>query len=196
MNEFEKLKNEIKNCSLCKDIVPHISPIIQGNQYPKIMQIGQAPSRSCQLSQKPFDDQSGKKLLEWYQITREEFDNPDYFYIAAMAKCYPGKAKTSGDNPPPKICAQTYLTKELEIIEPDIYIVIGSYAAKWLFPHVPFENLVFQNHIYKGKPLYVLPHPSPLNRRWLKAHSQFEKDRILEVRKHIHTLIKKASKAF
>lgn len=191
MNKFEELKNEILNCRICENLIEgYDHPIIQGNQYPKIMQLGQAPSRTCMESGKAFDDASGKKLLEWYGISREEFDNPDNFYIAAMAKCYPGKAKTSGDNPPPKICAKTYMDRELELVEPDMYIVIGRYAANWLFPNEKLETLIFSEHMYKGKPLYVIPHPSPLNRRWLKNHPQFEQEKILEIRNKIHELVR------
>lgn len=190
MSEFEDLRQEILNCQICKGLIDgYDHPITSGNQKAKIMQIGQAPSRTCMMTGKAFDDASGKKLLEWYAIKREEFDNPDNFYIAAMAKCYPGKSSTSGDNPPPKICAQTYMNRELEIIEPEMYIVIGSYAAKWFFPKEKLTDLIFQNHTYKGKPLYVIPHPSPLNRRWLKAHPEFEKERIIDIRNQIHKLI-------
>jgi uracil-DNA glycosylase len=34
--------------------------------------------------------------------------------------------------------------------------------------------LVFEELQYKGKPAFVLPHPSPLNRKWFKDHPSFE----------------------
>ncbi len=139
---------------------------------------------------KPFNDISGKKLLnDWYHITREEFDNPHHFYITSVGRCYPGKAKTTGDNPPSVMCADLFLKRELEIIEPEIYIVIGSYAAQYFFKDEPLENLVFNNHTYKGKPLYVLPHPSPLNRKWLKDHPLFEEVRMKEIRQVIKNIL-------
>mgnify|MGYP002595862264 FL=1 len=83
------------------------------------------------------------------------------------------------------------MKKELNIIEPQIYIIIGSYAAKYLFPNETLESLIFNDHIFQGRPLYVLPHPSPLNRKWLKDHPQFEQDRMPQIRTIIHKYIEK-----
>lgn len=186
MNSFEQLKADLQSCQKCQDILTP-QPIFQGQQNSRIMQISQAPSKKVMETGKPFNDASGQKLLkDWYQISREQFENPNHFYITSIGRCYPGKAKTTGDNPPIIMCANHFLKKELEIIEPQIYIVIGSYAAHYLFPNESLESLVFQDHLYRGKPLYVLPHPSPLNRKWLKDHPQFEKERMPMIRKIIH----------
>lgn len=192
MEKLEILKKDILSCKACKDILEHDpNPIFQGNEHSHIFQIGQAPSRTVMETGKPFNDASGKKLLDdWYQITREQFYDPDNFYIASIAKCYPGKTKRTGDNPPPISCAKLFLNKELELVEPDLYIVIGAYAAKWLFPDTDFTTLVFQNHFFHKRPLYVLPHPSPLNRKWLKDHPEFEKQRIIEIREKIHDILR------
>lgn len=191
MDDFQKLKRDLVTCDRCKDIfdnMPH--PIFQGQKDSLIMQISQAPSKKVMETGKPFNDISGKKLLnDWYHITREEFDNPHHFYITSVGRCYPGKAKTTGDNPPSVMCADLFLKRELEIIEPEIYIVIGSYAAQYFFKDEPLENLVFNNHTYKGKPLYVLPHPSPLNRKWLKDRPLFEEVRMKEIRQVIKNIL-------
>lgn len=193
MDEFQRLKEDLINCDRCKDILEYpLHPIFQGQINSAIMQIGQAPSRKVMETGKPFNDISGKKLLcDWYQITREQFENPQNFYITSIGRCYPGKAKVTGDNPPCLECADLFLKRELEIIEPQIYIIIGSYAAQYFFGDEPLEKLVFHDHTYKGKPLYVLPHPSPLNRKWLKDHPLFETSRMIEIRKTIKDILQK-----
>jgi uracil-DNA glycosylase family 4 len=192
MDEFRKLKKDILQCQKCQNIFddpPH--PIFQGQHNSLIMQIGQAPSKKVMMTGKPFNDASGKKLLcDWYQVSREQFDDPQNFYISSIGRCYPGKAIT-GDNPPVLQCADLFLKRELEIIKPQMYIIIGHYAAQYFFKDELLEELVFQDHTWQGKPLYVLPHPSPLNRKWLKDHPQFEKERTLEIREKIQTLIQK-----
>lgn len=192
MNEFDKLKEELLNCRYCKDIFYNTpKPIFQGKQNAKIMQISQAPSKTVMETGKPFNDASGKRLKQqWYEINDEQFYNPDNFYIASIARCYPGKAKTSGDKAPPSVCAQRFLRKELDLIHPQMYIVIGSYAAKWMFPNDSFDDLIFRDHTYNDRPLFVLPHPSPLNRRWFKEHPEFEKERIKVIREKIKAIIK------
>lgn len=191
MNEFDKLKRDLLNCQKCKDIFDYTpKPIFQGQQNSHIMQISQAPSKKVMETGRPFNDMSGKKLLnDWYQITREQFDDPCHFYVTSIGRCYPGKAKTTGDNPPVYDCAKIFLKRELEIIEPQIYIIIGGYAAKYFFKDKDLDYLVFHDHTYKGKPLYVLPHPSPLNRKWLKDHPQFENERMVEIRNVIKKYI-------
>ena len=182
--EFNNLIKELKKCNICKDkfgFTPH--PIVIGNTNSKIVQISQAPSRTVHESLKPFTDQSGKKLkYEWYQITDEEFYNPDNFYIAALSHCYPGKDKNGNDRMPPRICYEKWIKKELEYINNRIYILIGAKSAKVFFPNDNFNDLVFKDNYLNGKLTLVLPHPSPLNIKWFKDHPDFLNKRIYEVR--------------
>ena len=191
MNKFETLKQEILTCQACCDILAYKPrPVFQGQQNSKIMQISQAPSRKVMETGLPFNDPSGEKLRnDWYQITSKEFYDSNNFYITSIGRCFPGKANT-GDNPPPIQCAQRFLSRELELVQPEIYILIGAHAAKFFYPQESLEDLIFHDHIYRGKPLFVLPHPSPLNRKWLKDHPEFEKERIVYIRKIIHKCLK------
>lgn len=184
--QFEELKKEVLSCRRCKEKFgydPH--PIFTGKINSKIMQISQAPSQNVHITLKPFNDLSGKKLkYEWYQITDDIFYNEDNFYITSLAHCYPGKGKGKGDNAPPKICSQ-WLKKEIEIVNNKIYIIVGSMAAKFLFPNEKFNDLVFKNNYLNNKLAIVLPHPSPLNIKWFKDNPDFYEKRLPEVRKII-----------
>ena len=192
MEEFEIIKKNILQCRACQEIfVFEPTPIFWGNETSKIVQISQAPSKRVNEIEKPFMDQSGKTLKEqWYQITEEEFYNPDNFYITAMAHCYPGKDKNGADRQPPQYCYEKWIQQEIKQIKNKLYIVIGAKAASTLFPHQNYETLIFQNHELNGKPAIVLPHPSPLNRRWIKAHPEFLGKRIKEVREQIYKIIR------
>ena len=190
--EFNKLIKELKKCDICKnkfDFTPH--PVVIGNTNSKIVQISQAPSRTVHESLKPFTDQSGKKLkYDWYQITDEEFYNPDNFYIAALSHCYPGKDKNGNDRMPHRICYEKWIKKELEYINNKIYILIGAKSAKVFFPNDNFNDLVFKDNYSNGKLTLVLPHPSPLNIKWFKDHPDFLNKRIYEVRTIIKEILK------
>ncbi len=189
---FEKLKNEIEKCRDCEEkfgFEPH--PIFWGKQNSKIVQISQAPSNNVHHSLKPFTDMSGKTLkYEWYQITDEEFYNQDNFYIGALAHCYPGKDKKGNDRNPPKCCFTKWVEQELKMIDNQLYIIIGAKAAKTFFPEKDYEELIFRNQTWNHKMAIVLPHPSPLNKKWLKDHPDFMNKRIIEVRKIIKEIIK------
>jgi uracil-DNA glycosylase family 4 len=185
------LQKQIKNCRLCQDEFGYEPrPVIQGNHNAKIVQIGQAPSKAVHETGKPFYDASGKKLREeWYQITEDEFYDPDNFYILSMAHCFPGKSKSGGDQRPPKICARMWLKKEMDLVDNEIYIVIGGIAAKFFFPNEKITSLAFENKKINGKPAFIMPHPSPLNVKWFKDNPRFEHKRILEIRQIIHDTI-------
>ena len=189
---FDSLIKQIRKCTYCEEhfgFTPH--PVVWGSENSKIVQISQAPSNNVHHSLKPFTDMSGKTLkYEWYQITDEIFYNQEYFYIGALAHCYPGKDKNGNDKLPPKCCFKKWVEKEIQYVNNEIYIIIGARAAKVFFPNKNFEELVFKNNYWNNKLTIVLPHPSPLNKRWLKEHPQFLNERIIEIRNIINEVIK------
>ena len=134
---------------------------------------------------------SGKTLkYEWYQITDDDFYNTDNFFIGALAHCYPGKDKNGNDKQPPKCCWIKWIEEELQILDNEIYIVIGAKAAKVFFPNEIYEELIFKDNVWNGKKTIVLPHPSPLNKKWIKDHPQFLQKRIHEIRNTIWDILK------
>lgn len=189
--EFDKLIKDIKECNICEKkfgFKPH--PVVLGKENSKIVQISQAPSKTVHETLKPFSDMSGKRLkYEWYKITDDVFYNPDNFYLVALSHCYPGKDKNGNDKMPPKICYKKWISKELELINNEIYIIIGSKAAKVFFTDENYNDLIFKNNYINGKLTIVLPHPSPLNIKWFKENPGFDK-RIYEVREIINNVLK------
>ena len=185
------LEQDILACRRCEDrfgYAPH--PIVFGNEHAKIMQISQAPSQNVHKTLRPFDDASGRKLRnEWYDIDEQTFYDPDHFYITALAHCYPGKSANGGDRLPPKICAGMWLRREMEWVDNRIYVIIGARAAHYFFPNADYTELIFNDQVLNGRPTYVLPHPSPLNVGWFKAHPEFISQRIQAIRDAVHSAI-------
>jgi len=192
MNEtFSEFRNKLLKCRYCKDKFGfEPNPIVRGNQCAKIVQISQAPSKNAHKIGKPFDDMSGKKLREWYEVPDDIFYNPDLFYITSIAHCFPGKNKKGGDRDPPLICAEKWLFKELSFVKNDIYLIIGRTAAKFLFPRKNYYDLIFNDQKLNKKPAFILPHPSPLNIKWFKDNPDFLTKRLPKIRKIIHETIK------
>lgn len=188
---LEKLQQDISSCRYCEDkfgFEPH--PIVWGNENSKIMHISQAPSLNVYKTLKPFNDASGEKLRkEWYRIPDDVFYNPDFFYIVSIAHCYPGKAPGGGDRQPPKICANRWLLKVIELVNNEIFLIVGGVAAKFFFPKQNFTSLVFNDNKINGKPAYVLPHPSPLNVKWFIDHPEFLQSRVKEIEKVVHEVL-------
>lgn len=191
LQKFKNLQKQIRACRFCQEdfgFEPH--PIVFGNPQAKIMQISQAPSRTVHDTGKPFHDASGRRLrAEWYKITDDIFYQPDNFYIVSIAHCYPGKLPRGGDRHPPKCCADKWLIQELQLVQNEIYILIGSAAASYFFPGEKLSKLVFEDLEIHGKKAFVLPHPSPLNMKWFRDYPQFMEKRVFEVEKEVHKVL-------
>ena len=187
VNEFIILKHNILQCKNCENIFGFKpNPIVHGNLNSKIVQISQAPSYNVHITQRPFNDASGRKLkYKWYKINDEIFYNEDNFYITALSHCFPGKTLKGGDKLPPLSCARMWLQKEISLINNSIYIIIGRKAADFFFPKENYVNLIFQNNRLNEKTAIVIPHPSPLNIKWFKEHPEFERDRLPYIRNKI-----------
>ena len=191
IEEFNKLKEEIKNCRICSDYFGFIPrPYFFGRIDSKIVQISQAPSKMVHYSGKPFNDKSGERLREWYEIDEETFYDERIFYMTSLSHCYPGK-NNNRDNKPPLICAKKFLLRELKLIENEIYIIVGSMAAKFLFPNQDFTYLVFNSPLnLNNKPAYIIPHPSPQNIRWLKQNPEFYESCLPNLQKVIKRMVR------
>ncbi len=187
-HELEQLHKQILACRLCRDkfgFEPR--PFVWGKANAKIMQISQAPSLRVHRSGKPFDDVSGQRLRQWYGIDEAQFYDQSQFYITSIAHCYPGKTRRGTDRHPPVSCARLWLEREIRLVHNEIFIIIGSVAARYFYQDRDFTSLVFDNHLMlRNKPAMVLPHPSPANWHWLAAHKDFETQVLPGVRQIIH----------
>lgn len=102
---MNNLLNKIHRCEICREHLPMgPRPVIQLNEFSKIVIISQAPSRRVHETGIPWNDASGKKLKSWINVSDEIFYNPSCISILPMGFCYPGKA-ISGDLPPRLECA-------------------------------------------------------------------------------------------
>lgn len=122
----------------------------------------------------PWNDQSGKKLREWLNVTDEEFYNTENFAIIPMGFCYPGKGKT-GDLPPRPECAPQWHDALLEKMRNvDLIILIGAYAQNYyLKDKKTLTERVGDFKTYLPK-YFPIPHPSPTDRFWRAKNLWFE----------------------
>ncbi len=185
------LHTRILSCRLCQrhfGFTPR--PYVWGSADALIMQISQAPSLSVHHSGRPFDDVSGKRLRQWYGVREDVFYDKHIFYITSIAHCYPGKTSKGTDRRPPIRCARLWLEREMQLVENKLYIIVGAVAAKYFFPQDDFTSLVFDKDLtIGGRPVIVLPHPSPTNWRWLANHPDFFNIRLPYIRQIIRDVI-------
>ena len=176
---MDELLNEIRGCKLCASNLP-LGPraVLSAHEDSKVIIIGQAPGTKVHTSGIPWDDQSGKALRSWMNVSNEEFYDPKKFAIIPMGFCYPGKGR-SGDLPPRPECAETWHEKLLSKMQSvELVLLIGQYAQRAYLDQSEKRNLTETVRRFdEFGPMYLpLPHPSPRNRFWLQKNPWFEAD--------------------
>lgn len=189
---MDQLLDDIKSCTICKSKLPHApNPVVTGSKTSKIVIIGQAPGRKVHETGIPWNDPSGDLLRNWMGVEKKIFYDSAQIALMPMGFCYPGKGK-SGDLPPRPECAPRW-HKELLAQMPEIrlLVLIGQYSQRYYLPKLRRENLTETvRHFTDYLPEYfVLPHPSPRNRVWLRNNPWFEKDVLPVFRERVCSLL-------
>lgn len=128
--DLENIKaaaEKCKKCKLCEGrtrLVPG-----DGSFEAKIMLIGEAPGKNEDLQGRPFVGAAGRilaELLASIDLGREDV------YITNVVKCRPPMNR---DPLPEEIaCCAEYLEKEVEIIRPELIVLLGRHAMERFLP--------------------------------------------------------------
>lgn len=170
-------------------------PVYTASASARIAVIGQAPGRRAQTSGVPWNDASGKNLIDWLGVTGGQFRNPNLFALLPMDFYYPGTGR-SGDLPPRRGFAERW-HPPLFALMPDIRLtlLIGRYAQIHYLPARRQSTLTdtvrnFRQFIPHGFPLV---HPSPLNFRWQMKNPWFATDVLPELQTHVRDALADAT---
>jgi uracil-DNA glycosylase len=168
VRRLEVLHAELDTCTACPNM---IRPVVHGPPVDsRVMLIGQAPGPREGSFGRPFAWTAGKTLFRWFEesvgIDEETFRAK--VYIAAVARCFPGKAKGGGDRRPDRdeiARCRTYLEREVGILGPELILPVGTLAIEEVLGHKgPLSELVgtVKRATYQGREVDViaLPHPS------------------------------------
>lgn len=192
MNKLLPLIKNIRECRLCANHLPLAPrPILQAHHLSRLLIVGQGPGIRVHNTGIPWNDPSGDRLRNWLQLDKRTFYDINQIAIIPMGFCYPGTGP-SGDLPPRKECARSWLPKLLNNL-PNIQLtlLIGQHAHQYYLGKHTKTNLTktvaaFANYL----PTYFpLPHPSPRNNIWLKRNPWFEEIVIPSLRIACSTLL-------
>lgn len=158
MEGLEKLNQKIRKCKKCplwetrKNTVPGEGPI-----NAKIMIIGQSPGVKEDETGKPFIGRAGKflnQLLKIAKIKREKV------FITSPLKCLPQPPKNRKPKKEEIESCLPYLKKQIEIINPQKFILLGGVAFSVFFPKEKLKNFRGKWVEKKGKFYFPTYHPA------------------------------------
>lgn len=162
------LHQQLDACTACPNM---IGPVIHGPPVvSRIFLLGQAPGPHEGKFGRPFAWTAGKTMFGWFQerLGVSEDDFREKVYMAAVARCFPGKAKGGGDRKPdPEEISRcrSFLEREVAILQPKLILPVGALAIEQVLGHKgPLSDVVGrQLEIrYHGveSDVICLPHPS------------------------------------
>lgn len=193
---LEQLLREVRACTLCAGQIPQPPrPVLQAGSAARILIAAQAPGRKVAASGIPFDDASGERLRDWMGVDKAVFHDPQQIAILPMGFCYPGTGRT-GDLPPRPECAATWRSRLLEQLPKlRLTLLLGRHAQAWHLDRPAGETLTetVRNWRSDWPRLIALPHPSPLNNRWLFRNRWFEHEVLPPLRAAVAELLGRPS---
>jgi uracil-DNA glycosylase len=166
-------------------------PLLQLHPDTRILIASQAPGAKAHASGTPFDDASGVRLRQWMGIGSEIFYDPSRIGILPLGFCYPGKGKT-GDLPPMPQCRRRWQAPFLShLANLKLILLVGRHAQSFHLGAQAKKSLTETVACWQDyDPLFMpLPHPSPLNQRWIKQHPWFMRDIIPQLQRRVAALI-------
>jgi uracil-DNA glycosylase len=168
VTRLQQLHRELERCRRCKNV---IGPVIHGPAIrSRVMLVGQAPGPHEGKVGRPFGWTAGKTMFRWFEeslgIDEETFRAR--IYIAAVARCFPGKAQGGGDRKPDEsemANCRPWLEREVRLLKPELVIPVGALAISQVLgregPLIEFVGRSFHTR-WLGADVDVicLPHPS------------------------------------
>lgn len=126
---IEVLKEEVINCNKCGLAKTRNNVIFgEGNNHAPIVIIGEAPGMDEDLQGRPFVGNSGQLLDRILDACG--FNRTQHVYISNIIKCKPPGNRM----PLPEEIAlcKPFLLQQIEIIDPEILVLLGATALKSL----------------------------------------------------------------
>lgn len=148
-----------------------IGPVVHGPPVmSRVVLVGQAPGPREGSFGRPFAWTAGKTMFRWFEeaLGVDEATFRAHVYIAAVARCFPGKASGGGDRRPDggeiEQC-KSWLVREVDILQPELVIAVGTLAIEQVLGEKgPLVDLVAKTRRVRWHrrevDVVALPHPS------------------------------------
>jgi DNA polymerase len=162
VDDLKELQTKVIDCRACQ-LRQTCNQVVfgEGDQEASIMLIGEGPGEEEDKQGRPFVGRAGKLLDSILDACG--FERSKDIFIANIVKCRPPKNRIP--TPEERACCLLHLYKQIEIIQPEIIILLGATALQGLID--PLAKISKQRGkwlIWQG--IWVMPtyHPAALLR--------------------------------
>ena len=167
--QLNKLIDEVKLCKKCELSKTRIKTVFSdGCEYAPVMFIGEAPGKNEDEVGIPFIGRAGQLLRKYlFEVGYKQED----FYIANTVKCRPPENRKP--TPKEKEECYPYLEKQIELVDPEIIVLVGSTAMESFIKEkttiTKARGKIFEANVAgKIRKFFPVFHPSYL----LRYHSE------------------------
>jgi len=155
--KLEKLCEIASTCVKCPLHESRTNVVFgEGSKDAKIMLVGEAPGKNEDETGKPFIGSAGKILSEI--IGEADMDRSD-IYITSIVKCRPENNRKP-KKPEYTTCIDLYLSKQIELIDPDIVGLLGNSAIYALIGKKNIKQIHGKTYEVNGRRYMALFHPA------------------------------------
>lgn len=171
MFSWDSLREMVLGCVDCKLCEKRKNVVFgDGNTDAKLLIIGEAPGAEDDVSGIPFSGKAGMLLTSMLKSIK--IDRGDV-YVTNILKCRPPGNRSPEDDEISS-CFR-YLEKQIEMIDPNVILTLGSFAARVLLksnkPMTHFCNKVLSygnkvNVVTTYHPAFLLRSPSKKKESW------------------------------
>jgi uracil-DNA glycosylase len=165
------LRDIHRDLDACRACPSMIGPVVHGPPVASgVMLIGQAPGPREGSFGRPFAWTAGRTLFQWFEsaLGVGEAAFRERVYIAAVARCFPGKAAGGGDRRPDRdeiARCGAFLAREADALRPALILPVGSLAIEQVLGHRGLLTGVIgaqRRATFHGveADVIALPHPS------------------------------------
>jgi uracil-DNA glycosylase len=160
---LEAIAAEIRACCCCGLRAGCTNPVPgEGNPDARVMFIGEGPGADEDIQGRPFVGKAGQllnKQIEAMGLKREDV------FIANVVKCRPPDNRTP--TPQEAAACWPFLRRQIEIVEPEVIVVLGNPAARALLnTTIGITRLRGQWQQYAGIPVMPTFHPAYVLRQY------------------------------
>ena len=159
---LSEIREELGDCTRCRLCETRKNIVFgEGNPRARLVFVGEGPGRDEDIQGRPFVGRAGQLLTKIIQAMKLERKD---VYICNVVKCRPPENR----NPEPDEVAscEPFLTKQIESINPEIIVSLGSVATGLMLKLKNFKmgQLRGTFHQYGNSKLMITYHPAALLR--------------------------------